>query len=152
VFAGFLLQAVFEDLPLGLMNIYYLCMSLLECLGDGWQGNDIMHLSTCDLERVPTLVMLAGCLSSAASLGYKAAHLEVIQIKWEIQTALEKERAALIEEVTGMEAEAEPETGASPAGRSSKLKFASSSETSVVSASNLLLQPVALVDQCLSAS
>lgn len=133
------------------MNMYYLCMSLLECLAaleDRLQGNNIMHLSTCDLQRVPTLVMLAGCLSSAAMLAYKAAHIEVIQMKWMIQTRLEKERAELIEEVRGTEVGEHIESLSSSG--ASNLQLASSNED-FAKAINLPLQPVALVDPCLSA-
>jgi hypothetical protein len=82
--------------PLGAMNMYYLSMALIECLdkihGDGMQAST----ATCDLESTPLLVMLAGCITSCALLAYKAAHVEVIRLKWEEQTMLEAERAELI--------------------------------------------------------
>jgi hypothetical protein len=61
-----------RDLPMGAMNLYFLVKTIFECLEE---DNSVR---TCDLKPSQTTIILIGsAITSAASLAYKLAHVEV---------------------------------------------------------------------------
>jgi hypothetical protein len=99
------------------MNTIYIVRTMTECV-DTFDG-DKSH-RVCDLDPSTTLFLLlstpaptvfaghvcdtcfvpiVGTITSAAMLGFKLAHVEVLKLKWDEQKRLEAEREALIGEL-----------------------------------------------------
>ena len=96
LYAYFLL-AVFEDIPMGVLNFVYLARSVLECVDAAFD----IQAQPCDLQpnSMYTILLLLSAMTSAAMLAAKVSELTHLRDEWRRQGALVTEQELLLEDI-----------------------------------------------------